>query len=339
MEHGHHSRPVSSEIYHCDAVATNDYPDYPEEVALYSSSRVSSTPSVTGLDGPGSTRVFDVFGDENTGQSDEHDHRQLLENLEERTLQNSPIPSIRSCQHPARNTTKVTKSRGKRMSQPLAKASTRYVEDGHGGNHLAAFENVIRYLRRFYDLTTAEAKFSNGFSDSDSLKEDLAVVQLATRTLQHAYGIIATSTTTIDDAVPQPTIIKARQTITRKEWSPEDEQRLVELRDSQKLSWSCIQELFPERTVDAVRQRYAQKTSKKSESSSRKKNRSNPSGQHVRCISSARRSQRLAQASQVAGMRNDADRHRRYPSRAVKNHQKPNAREVNVIDPALRNLR
>ncbi|KAJ6098847.1 hypothetical protein N7467_000382 [Penicillium canescens] len=60
------SRPISLELYHNDALATDGYPDYPEEVTLYSSFRVSSTPSVTGLDGPGSTRVFDVFRDENT---------------------------------------------------------------------------------------------------------------------------------------------------------------------------------------------------------------------------------------------------------------------------------
>lgn len=42
-----------------------DHPDYPEEVSLspYSSAS-SSSPSVTGLDGPGTSRIFDVFQDD-----------------------------------------------------------------------------------------------------------------------------------------------------------------------------------------------------------------------------------------------------------------------------------
>lgn len=46
------------------ATATcSDYPDF-TEVALYPSSRVSSSPSVTDLDGAGTSRVFNVFQDD-----------------------------------------------------------------------------------------------------------------------------------------------------------------------------------------------------------------------------------------------------------------------------------
>lgn len=88
--------------------------------------------------------------------------------------------------------------------------------EGHGDNHLATLVNMIRYLKRFHALTTAEAKFSDDFADADSLKENLAIVQLAIKTLQHVYSIIATSTTARDDPVQQPTTVRARQTITRR---------------------------------------------------------------------------------------------------------------------------
>jgi hypothetical protein len=230
----------------------------------------------------------------------------------------------------------VVRSRGKRVRQSAAKSLACYNEDDHGENHLAAIVNVIGYLRRFQNLTTAEARFSGEFADADSFKENLAVVQLATKTLQHAYGIIATSTTAIHDPAHQHTAAPARQTITRRKWSIEDERRLVEMRDCQRLSWSSIRDSFPGRTLDAVRQRYVRKTSKKVESSSSKENHSALPSRHATLISGTRRSQRLARTNQAAGTKNDAGRHRRYHLRATKHPHKQNALETDFIDPLLR---
>ena len=46
--------------------------------------------------------------------------------------------------------------------------------------------------------------------------QNLAVLQFATKTLQHTYGIIATSTTSIDTVVREATTVQPRQTGTRK---------------------------------------------------------------------------------------------------------------------------
>ncbi|KAJ5259221.1 hypothetical protein N7478_012202 [Penicillium angulare] len=51
-----------------------DHPDYPEEVALFSSSRASSSPSVTSVDRPGILRIFDVFQDDPTEPEREYIH-------------------------------------------------------------------------------------------------------------------------------------------------------------------------------------------------------------------------------------------------------------------------
>lgn len=75
---------------------------------------------------------------------------------------------------------------------------------------------MIGYLRRYQNLTITEARFSDEFSDADSFKENLAIVQLAIKTLQNAYSIITTSNTAIDDSVHQNPIGKARQSIPRK---------------------------------------------------------------------------------------------------------------------------
>ena len=44
--------------------ATRHYPKYPKDVALYPISRANNTPSIIGLEGLGTIRVFDVFKDD-----------------------------------------------------------------------------------------------------------------------------------------------------------------------------------------------------------------------------------------------------------------------------------
>jgi hypothetical protein len=60
----------------------------------------------------------------------------------------------------------------------------------------------MRYLKRFHCPATADASFSDDLVDAYILKGNLAVLQLATETLHHAYPIIAASTTAKDNLVP-----------------------------------------------------------------------------------------------------------------------------------------
>lgn len=320
------SRPVSPGAYPDDGPAAENYPKYPEEVALYPSSRVSSIASVTGLDGPGTTRVFDVFKD---------DHMPCTPSRRKRALGDPSIPSPKRRRYPTSTTINATKSRGRRTSQSEAENSSFHSEEDHADNHLVGLGNAIRYLKRFYSLSTAEAKFSDDLADADILKENLAVVQLATKTLQHAYGIIATSTLSIANPIRQATTVQARQTTTREKWTPEDDHRLLDLRDSQKWPWDRIHDMFPGRTLSAVQQRHSG-LSKQSKSPSSKENHSSFSGRHEECTSNARRSQRLSRSHQLKNTRSNGEHHRRYPSRAVKHSGDLDASRLDFIDPRLR---
>ena len=293
---------------------------------------------MTGLDGPGTTRVFDVFEEDHTSQSGEHNHGQFTVNRRKSALEDLRISSTKARLYP--NPTAVTTSNSRRRwkSQPGAGSSSFHGEESYPDDHLAGLGNAIRYLKRFYSLNTAEAKFSDDLADADILKENLAVVQLATKTLQHAYGIIATSSIAIENPVRQATTVQARQTITRKKWTVEDDRRLLRLRDCQKLPWSRIRDSFPGRTLGAVKQRYFGETSKQSESPPSKENHSSLSGRQENGTSNVRRSQRLSRSHQLKNTRSDTERHRRYPSRAVKNSVGSNSPRQDPIDPRLRSL-
>ncbi|KAJ5406078.1 hypothetical protein N7465_007362 [Penicillium sp. CMV-2018d] len=294
------SRPVSPDAYPDDAPAADNYPNYPEEVALYPSSRVSSTASVTGLDGPGTTRVFDVFED---------DHVQFTPSRKKRALGDPSIPSPKRRRYPTSTTTNATKRA----------------------------RDAIRYLKRFYTLSTVEAKFSDDLADADILKENLAVIQLATKTLQHAYGIITTSTLSIANPIRQATTVQASGTTTREKWTPEDDCRLLDLRGSQSWPWDRIHNTFPGRTLNAVKQGHSG-LSKQSKSPSSKENHSSFSGRRENCTQNFRRSQRLGRHHQLKNTWSDAGRHRRYTSRAVKHSGVSNAPRLDCIDPQLRSI-
>lgn len=322
------SRPVSPDAYPDDAPAADNYPNYPEEVALYPSSRVSSTASVTGLNGPGTTRVFDVFED---------DHMQLTPSRRKRALGDPSVPSPKRRRYPTSTTINATKSRGRRTSQSEAESPSFHSEEDYADNRLVGLGNAIRYLKCFYSLSTVEAKFSDDLAGAEILKENLAVIQLATKTLQHAYGIIATSTLSIANPIRQATTVQARQTTTREKWTPEDDRHLLDLRDSQKWPWDRIHDTFPGRTLNAVKQRHSG-LSKQSKSPSSKENHSSFSGRRENCTQNVRRSQRLSWHHQLKNTRSDAGRHRRYTSRAVKHSGVSNAPRLDCIDPQLRSI-
>jgi len=245
---------------------------------------------VTGLDGPGTTRVFDVFEEYHTSQSGEHNHGQFTINRRKSALEDLRISSTKGRLYPNPTAVNTSKSRRRRKSQLGAGSSLFYGEESYVDDHLAGLGNAIRYLKRFYSLSTTEAKFSDDLADANILNENLAVVQLATKTLQHVYSIITTSSIAIENRVRQATTVQVRQTITRKKWTVEDDRRLLKLRDSQKLLWSRIRDSFPRRTLGAVKQRYFGETSKQSKSPLSKENYLSLSGRQENSTSNVRRS-------------------------------------------------
>ncbi|KAJ6056946.1 hypothetical protein N7460_000220 [Penicillium canescens] len=332
-------RANSPDLYHNDELSTaGNYPDYPEEVALYPSSRVSDTPSVAGLEGPGTTRVFDVFEDDRIRQSDGEYYRNCAPKERKRALENSNTSPPKRRRYRTSTVTNANKPRGKRASPLGAGDPPLENTEGYSDSNLAGLRNAIGYLKRAYSLVTAEAKFSDDIAGADILKENLSVLQLATKTLQHAYGIIATSTTAMENVAREATTVQQRSTFTRSKWTVEDDHRLLRLRDSQNLSWSRIRDLFPERTMNAIRTRYSRESSKHSEPLSSKENHSVCTGRQVKGTSSIRRSPRLSRPRRVSDRTSNAERERRYPSRAAKHSSGSNALNLDSIDPRLRNI-
>jgi hypothetical protein len=100
----------------------------------------------------------------------------------------------------------ATKSRRRRTSQPKAEGSSFESKTASDiGSHSQAqrgyLHNSLRFqmtnLRLLVDSFVS--KFSDDLADADILKENLAVLQVATKTLQHAYGIIASLSASVVD--------------------------------------------------------------------------------------------------------------------------------------------
>lgn len=65
---------------------------------------------------------------------------------------------------------------------------------------LATLRNTIGYLIHSYIIASAEVVFSDRLADVGVIiKENLAVLQLMTKTRQNIYGVIAITTTVIVD--------------------------------------------------------------------------------------------------------------------------------------------
>ncbi|KAJ5982116.1 hypothetical protein N7451_012216 [Penicillium sp. IBT 35674x] len=329
------SRAVSPELYLNDTPATGTYPEYPEEVALYPSSRGSDTPSVTGLEGPGTTRVFDVFEDESDRPS-EHLHRDSSSNRSKQISEDPCVPTFRRRHYQTPRVANANKSLAGRVSHLSAEDSSNYTPEALSAGNLLLLRNTITYLKRASNVTSAEARFSNDFPNMNEIaKENLAVLQVATKTLQHAYGIIATSTTAIDVQVREEVTVQPRSTVTRHKWTMHDERRLLKLRDAQKLSWRQIHKSFPERTMGAVKTRYFLKSARQSDSSSSKENRSVHSQQRNR-TPTMRRSPRLNRASNASIAVRNTGRGRKSHSHDVRCPQKSIVSNQEAIDPRLR---
>ncbi|KAJ5937062.1 hypothetical protein N7466_003512 [Penicillium verhagenii] len=161
------------------AATSSNHPDYPEEVALYPSSRGSSSSSVTGLDGPGTSRVFDVFQDDPAEEERENEHVQSSVRGKKRTLEGPCSPRKRpqtGYLNTADSEIATTRRRSPKDERPLQD------EESHSHKQ-SSIRDSIRYLKQFYSLASAEAQFSDDLVDGDIYKESLVVVQNAIKFL------------------------------------------------------------------------------------------------------------------------------------------------------------
>ncbi|CAI7605787.1 unnamed protein product [Penicillium manginii] len=309
----------------------SDYPDYPEEVALYPSSRVSSSPSVTGLDGPGTSRVFDVFQDDPAEQERENVRVRSSVRGKKRALERPDSPrKRRQTRHLHTSDPEITTTR-------RCSPKERPFQDEESHSHKqSVLIKSIGYLEYYYGLASAQAQFSDDLVDGGINKENLVVVQNAIKFVQHSYGIIATSKLLTNETENDLSTTRRRHSATSQRWEVEEDHLLSDLRDDQKLEWEYIYRYFPKRSHSAVKQRHSIIRSRKSDSPSSKENEPNSSRHPVKSLSDTRRSHRLSQRSEPREKSNRIDRQPRYLTRSRKGS--PNTPNSSFIDPRLRNL-
>ncbi|KAI2791658.1 hypothetical protein POX_c04524 [Penicillium oxalicum] len=341
-----HSRSYSPRIPLDDSLsATEHHPPYPEDVALHPTSQGRNSPSVTGLEGPGTTRIFDVFEDDQSIQSDRDCHEHSTANTRRRRLEDSSLLSSTRSRYVTLGILDRNESSQRRgaQAQPEDNESSSQITGTCSASKLATLRDAIGYLTHAYIVASADVTFSDGPADAGGLvKENLAVLQLATKTLQHAYGIIATGTTAIDTSPQEGMVMRSRPSVKRTKWTIEDDRRLFRLRD-EKVPWSRIHDSFPGRTLGALKTRYFGKSSRQSQSPSSKESHpvcdnrqvSGTSPHRRSAESPVRRSERLRQAHHVSRMGKSRSLSQKPPFRAVTCYT-GSAINLDAIDPRLR---
>ncbi|KAJ5569154.1 hypothetical protein N7450_011640 [Penicillium hetheringtonii] len=305
-----------------------DHPDYPEEVSLSPYSPASSSsPSVTGLDGPGTSRIFDVFRDDPTEQEHEHVHARPSARGRTRALEEPSSPRKR---HQARNTIAAGTNMSSRRRGYL-KDEVPSLDEKHHPHKLTSIQDSIQYLKHFYNLASAEAKFSDDSMNGGIRDENLAVVGSTIKCLQHSYGIVATSNMSIDGIDAPASAIERHLG----RWSRQDERHLLELRDSRKLSWSQISAYFPGRSKGAIQQHHSLMRFRTSERSSSKENDPKSSRYQPHSSSNIRKSRRLTRLRQDRDKDSNMERSQRYSTRSVTDSLRKNTARSSVIDPRL----
>ncbi|CAG7918970.1 unnamed protein product [Penicillium olsonii] len=165
----------SPELYlNNTALAARNYPDYPKEIALYPSSQ--DTISVTNLEDPSTTRVFDIFKDNNTKQNDRGYYRDYNPNKKKQALEYSKTSSPKQYQHQTSTVTNANKPQGRQTHKPEARNSPNEITEGNSAGNLTDLKNTIRYLKYTYSIVTAKAKFSNDLTGVGILKKNLKVL-------------------------------------------------------------------------------------------------------------------------------------------------------------------
>lgn len=305
------------------------HPDYPEMVALFPDSRASSSsPSVTGIDGPGTSRIFDVFQDDPTTEEREHVYVHTR-------------PSTRGQKRAREKANSLRKRAQSRNSIDLdTTMSTRrvYLDDDFSSlekntysHKLTRIRESIQYLKYFCKLASAEAQFSDNLVNGGICDENLAVVGSTIKNLQHSYGIIATSNLSSGGIDLIASDFEQRQG----KWSIQDERQLLDLRDFKKLSWSEISAHFPGRSKGAIQQHHSVMHSRTSERSSSKENDPKSFRHRPHSSSNIRKSRRLTQFGQDKDKGSNMERSQRYSTRSVTDSLRKNAARSSVIDPRL----
>ena len=307
-----------------------DHPNYPEEVSLSPYSPASSSsPSVTGLDGPGTSRIFDVFQDDPAEQEHEHVHVHARPGAKGRKRALEEPSSPRKRPH-ARNTIAADTSMSTRR-RGYSKDEVPSLDEKHHPHKLTSIQDSIQYLKHFYNLASAEAQFSDDSMNGGICDENLAVVGSTIKCLQHSYGIVATSNMSIDGIDAPASAIERRLG----RWSSQDERHLLELRDSRKLPWSQISAYFPGRSKGAIQQHHSLMRSRTSERSSSKENDPKSSRYQPHSSSNIRKSRRLTRLRQDKDKDSNMERSQRYSTRSVTDSLRKNAARSSVIDPRL----
>ncbi|CAI7641637.1 unnamed protein product [Penicillium pancosmium] len=236
----------------------SDHPDYPEEVALYPSSRVSSSPSVTGLDGPGTSRVFDVFQDDPAEHKRENVRVRSSLRGKKRALERPDFPRKRpQTRHLHTSDPEITTTR-------RCSPKERPLQDEESHSHKqSGLRESIRYLEYCYGLASAQAQFSDDLVDGGINKENLVVLQNAIKFVQHSCGIIATSNLFTNEPENDLSTTRRRHSATSQRWESEEEHLLSDLKDAKNLEWSSIFCYFPERSR-AAKERQPLKQRKRS---------------------------------------------------------------------------
>ncbi|KAL2836627.1 hypothetical protein BJY01DRAFT_251879 [Aspergillus pseudoustus] len=248
-----------------------NFPEYPPEVALYASPQTDGSPSVTGLDGPGSSRVFDVFADDD----DEGKSSRDSDSDTGRVLR----PRKRRLGRPAVNSTsKRISTRRPALAEGSKQAREEAMQSDHSpylaagklanapadpsADSLSVLQAAIGCLQTF--STAIEERVHSDRLDvrSGVVRHDLSVLQEARSKLQHAYGVVATrmvtasTTTRFPQAAARKKPAGGTSCNRRVPWNREDDLKLLDLKEDQQLPWHKIFPEFPTRTPGAIRTRH-----------------------------------------------------------------------------------
>lgn len=98
-------------------------------------------------------------------------------------MEYSNISSPKRRRHRISIVTNTNKPRGRRAHKSGAGILLSEITEGDSAGNLVGLRNAIGYLKRVYSVVTTEAKFFDDLAGAEILKENLVVLQLATKTL------------------------------------------------------------------------------------------------------------------------------------------------------------
>ncbi|KAL2848997.1 hypothetical protein BJX68DRAFT_267341 [Aspergillus pseudodeflectus] len=244
-----------------------NFPEYPQEVALYASPQTDGSPSVTGLDGPGSSRVFDVFADDDdegkSSRTSDSDTGRVLRPRKrrlDRPAVNSASKRISTRRPALAESSKQATQSGD--SHCLSSAELPNVSADPPADSLCVLQAAVGCLQTLSTMIEERGHSDNLDARSGIVQHDLSVLQEARSKLQHAYGVVATRMVTARTTARFPRAAARTQPADgtaynrRVPWNHEDDSKLINLKEVRQLSWHNIFQEFPTRTPGAIRTRH-----------------------------------------------------------------------------------